>query len=173
MNDIRKEEWRPVVGYEETHLVSSLGQVYSLLCKKMLSPYISNKGYCMVMLNRGKKDRHGKTVHRLVAEAFIENPNNYPSVNHKDENKLNNCVDNLEWCTPFYNNKYSNLYEKAVQATRKTVYQYDLSWKLVNVYTSTREVNRTHGYSAGNIGDACNNPQKVRYGFHWSYTPLV
>lgn len=163
------EQWKPVVGYENTHLVSNLGRVYSKLSEKILSPYISNKGYCMVMLNHGGKDRHGKTVHRLVAEAFLDNPNNYNIVNHKDENKLNNVAENLEWCTSFYNNKYSGIYEKARLINKKTVYQYDKNFNLITTYSSTREAAEKNGFSYGNIANACNNPNLIRYGFHWSY----
>lgn len=166
------EIWKPVVGYEDTHMVSNRGRVYSILSDKVLNQYISNKGYCMVMLNHGGQDRHGKTVHRLVAEAFICNPNKHPVINHKDENKHNNCVDNLEWCDYAYNVAYSHTQEKAVQAKRKMVYQYDMNWNLIHSYESSREVQRKCGFSQGNIGVACNNPNLVRYGYHWSYELL-
>lgn len=166
------EQWKPVVGYEDTHLVSNLGRVYSLLSNKVLSPYISNKGYYMVMLNHGKKDRHGKTVHKIVAEAFLDKPEGCEIVNHKDENKLNNSIDNLEWCTHFYNNQYSGVYEKAAMLTRKRVYQYDKDFNLIATYSSTREASKETGYSYGNIANACRNPKLIRYNSHWSYMPI-
>ena len=167
------EQWKPVVGYEDTHLVSNLGRVYSKLSDKILSPYISNKGYYMVMLNHGGKDRHGKTIHRLVAEAFLDKPDNCNIINHKDENKLNNIADNLEWCTSFYNNQFSGIYEKAKIANSKAVYQYDKSFNLVATYSSTRDASKETGFSYGNIANACHNPELIRYGFHWSYEPIV
>ena len=166
------EEWRPVVGYEKTHLVSNKGRVYSLLGKRMLSPYISNTGYYMVMLKSGK-DRRGKTVHRLVAEAFICNPDSLPIVNHIDENKLNNRVENLEWCTYRYNMNYSKVHGKMIASIVKPVYQYDMDMNLVAVYESASDVQRKTGYSRGNIWCACQDPKRTRYNSHWSYAPLV
>ena len=111
------EEWRDIKGYEGIYQVSNLGNVCSLdrVIKhypkdyfqegKVLSPALSRNGYPMVILVNHNK-RKTRNVHRLVAEAFIPNPNNLPQVNHKDENKTNNCVDNLEWCTQKYNLNY-------------------------------------------------------------------
>ena len=112
-----KEIWKDIKGFEGKYQVSNLGNVKSLpkytyskgypqlRKEKILKPAKTGKhrNYLAVGLNDGK---HYK-VHRLVADAFIPNPNNYPQVNHKDENPLNNCVDNLEWCTNQYNTKYS------------------------------------------------------------------
>ena len=108
------EEWRPVVGYEGLYEVSNIGRVRSLdryvkgkgksyfLHKgRVLSPGIKTEGYLIVRLQRRMF-----YVHRLVTEAFLPNPDNLPEVNHKDEDKLNNRVDNLEWCTVKYNNNY-------------------------------------------------------------------
>ena len=116
------EEWRDVVGFEGAYQVSNLGRVRSL---DRNIPYINNgtptvlhmkgrilklkpdrDGYHRVSLKCGKKIKLAG-AHRLVAQAFIPNPNNLPCVNHIDCNKANNCVDNLEWCTVAYNNQYS------------------------------------------------------------------
>ena len=105
------EEWRDIEGYEGLYQVSNLGRVRSLNCRGhkgcigILTPRLDGKGYEMVALYKEGKARNTK-VHRLVAQAFIPNPNNYPQVNHKDENKINNNVSNLEWCTVLYNNCY-------------------------------------------------------------------
>lgn len=110
------EEWRAVVGYEGLYQVSNLGRVMSLerydRAKKFWPRRIrvlshDSDGYLVVCLY---KDGAKKTckVHRLVAQAFIDNPNNYPEVNHIDENKENNCIDNLEWCTTKYNLTYGH-----------------------------------------------------------------
>lgn len=108
-----EEEWRDVVGYEGFYKVSSYGRVLSLHKKSkiskremsILTPKLTREGYYHVTLY-GNGTRRNKTVHRLVAMAFLPNPNNYEYVNHKDECKTNNCVDNLEWCTMTYNNSY-------------------------------------------------------------------
>lgn len=120
------EEYRPVVGYEDLYEVSNLGNVrsksrtinkirsngrsYRQVTKpKQLTIYNdthTNSGYSQVWLQVQPKPRN-VSVHRLVAEAFIPNPNNLPVVNHKDGNKHNNCVDNLEWCTSSENRRHA------------------------------------------------------------------
>lgn len=105
-----KEIWKPVVGYEGLYEVSNLGRVRSLNyngtgTKGTLSEATNKCGYkYLVLCNNGKRKHH--LVHRLVAGAFLINPNNLPQVNHKDEHKDNNCIDNLEWCDNKYNNNY-------------------------------------------------------------------
>ena len=111
------EVWKDIKGYEGKYQVSNLGRVKSLpkytyprgypqlRKEKIMKPsYVGkDRNYLALKLNDGKQYK----VHRLVAEAFIPNPDNLPMVNHKDENPTNNCVDNLEWCTNSYNVKYS------------------------------------------------------------------
>ena len=98
------EEWRDIEGYEGLYQVSNLGRVKSLNyrgCKgniSILKPRLTKKGYETINLCKDGKVKNVR-IHRLVAQSFISNPNNLPVVNHKDENKLNNNVDNLEWCT--------------------------------------------------------------------------
>lgn len=105
------EIWKSVVGWEGLYEVSNLGNVRTLHYKKpyLMHPVTDAKGYkrvSFVMPNSKRYKRYG--VHRLVAEAFIPNPNNLPQINHKDENRVNNCVENLEWCTNKYNCNYGN-----------------------------------------------------------------
>lgn len=99
------EIWRDVVGYEGLYEVSNQGNVRSSYTGHMLSPGIS-QGYCYVALYKDGL-RRNKQVHRLVAEAFIPNPMHYPLINHKDEVKTNNVVDNIEWCDYSYNVTYN------------------------------------------------------------------
>lgn len=111
------EEWRDIDGYEGDYQVSSYGRVRSLKYgkEKLLKPQKHYKGYRFVTLF--KNGTRGKyKVHRLVAKAFIPNPNNYPVINHKDECKYNNHVQNLEWCTVLYNNTYN---KKAIKVGGK------------------------------------------------------
>ena len=106
-----KEIWRDVVGYEGLYKVSNFGRIKSLprngtvKYERLLRQKVSNKGYCTVALSKHNKTKY-KSVHRLVAEAFLDNPKGLPLINHKDENKLNNYVDNLEWCDAHYNMTY-------------------------------------------------------------------
>lgn len=93
------------MGYEGTYEVSSEGRVRSLHTDRILSPGIS-QGYQYVVLYKDG-ERRNKQVHRLVAEAFIPNPMNHPLINHRDEVKTNNVVDNIEWCDYSYNVRYN------------------------------------------------------------------
>lgn len=101
--------WKEINGFEE-YKVSEKGVVLGKRGKP-LSPFISRVGYKMVSLLKNGK-LYDKSVHRLVALAFLENPNKYDYVNHKDENKLNNNVSNLEWCTIKYNNNYGTVNQR-------------------------------------------------------------
>ena len=104
------EEWKPVENYEDLYWVSNLGNVKNKRKDKKLS--INLDGYYVVNLSKNGKSKIF-TVHRLVAQAFIPNPDNLPQVNHKDENKLNNNVDNLEWCNSNYNHNYGTRNKRA------------------------------------------------------------
>ena len=101
-------EWRDVVGYEGLYEVSNYGDVRNVRTGRIL-PGSTDGEYERVKLSKDhEQHRYGK--HRLVAQAFIPNPNNYPIINHKDENKSNNKYDNLEWCTFAYNNTYNSIH---------------------------------------------------------------
>lgn len=184
------EEWRDIEGYEGLYQVSNEGRVKSLNYnktkkEKILKP-TSNRGYLMVNLHNEGRKKYCQ-IHRLVANAFIENPNNLPQVNHKDEDKTNNHVENLEWCDSSYNCNYGTRNQKISEKglnkkNSKTVYQYTLDGELVNVYPSTKECGRQGFYDA-NVSHCCNGgyfSQKrgkwINYktfkGYRWSYEPL-
>lgn len=163
--------WKPVVGFEGLYEVSNKGQVRSvdreILQKNgrtrkkvgvVLKQFITNKGYPYVMVNKDYK-QHLKTVHRLVAEAFIPNPNNYPVVNHKDEDKTNNCVENLEWCTQSHNMTWNDVHKKVAAKLKGKPSHRRMPVIDVNtgiVYCSRSEAAEKLGIRWNNIIDMCN-----------------
>lgn len=158
------EIFTDIYGYEGLYEVSNLGRIRSLNYKgtgqeKILSPGFDKDGYLYVCLcKNGEKKRY--FIHRLVAQAFLPNPNNYSQVNHKDENKLNNNVDNLEWCTAQYNSEYS---------LAKQVGQYDLNGNLIAIWKSTMEIQRQLGFLNCNISSCCTGRIKTSHGYIWKY----
>ena len=123
---MKKEYWKPVVGYEGLYEVSNWGRVksakrlvksprgYRTVCERILKPTKDSHGYLCVSLHKEGKMKFVK-IHRLVAEAFLDNPYNLSEVNHKDENKQNNIVTNLEWISHIDNIRYGNCIEKIRQ----------------------------------------------------------
>lgn len=121
------EKFKPVQGYAGIYEISNLGRVKSLSRvverkdgntrvteDRIILPFLTKCGYHQIVLCKdGVRKKH--YLHRLVANAFIENPNKLPIINHKDENKLNNRVDNLEWCSAYYNTRYGKLQKRLVK----------------------------------------------------------
>lgn len=171
-----KEIWKDIKDYEGLYQVSNLGRVKSLvrklndgrLWKEMILKQEINQGYARVLLSNNKNKKH-KRVHRLVAEAFIPNPNNYPIINHKDENRLNNRVDNLEWCTWKYNSNYGDCNLKIGKKLSKSVAQYDLNGNLIKKYDSISDVSRKTGYNISYLSNCCNDKYEKAYNYKWKY----
>lgn len=116
-----KEIWKQIKGYPD-YFVSNTGKVKSYRYPskgRIIMGHLDKDGYRRILLYSAPGVRKTKGVHRLVAEAFIPNPNNYPVINHKDENRSNNNANNLEWCTVKYNNNYGNRNKKV----RKALYE--------------------------------------------------
>ena len=123
----KSEIWKDVAGYEGLYKVSNKGNVYSVARKdsrwhrrggQRLKPVYDRGGYLIVSLYKNGKSKT-KKVHRLVAEAFIPNPNGLPQVNHRDKNKVNNNVENLKWCDARYNSNHGTRNEKVTQVLSK------------------------------------------------------
>lgn len=104
---------KDIKGYEGIYAVTSCGRVWSYKSKKFLSIWDNGNGYCYVSLYNGNKKKNFR-VHRLVAEVYLDNPNGYTEINHKDENKKNNALPNLEWCSRKYNCNYGSRNKKKV-----------------------------------------------------------
>ena len=117
-----EEIWIDIDGYNGRYKISNLGRVKSYAQDRVNGKIkIGNKtkkGYLKILLYDGNGNSHWYPIHRLVACAFIDNPHNLPQVNHKDENKENNCVDNLEWCTNEYNHSYGTRNKRAGESNR-------------------------------------------------------
>lgn len=168
-------EWRDIKDYEGYYQVSDTGVVKAIertivfadgrkrkYPEKILPIkewFKNGNGYLMVSLTKHHKTK-GFSVHRLVAEAFLPNPNNLPQVNHKDENKSNNSALNLEWCDQKYNNRYSNAIG---------VIQYDEYWNIVKVWSCIAEASERLSIPAPNIINCCKKKSRSAGGFYWCY----
>lgn len=133
-----------------------MGRVWSVIRQQNLKPITDKDGYLMVHLTAKNGKRKHEFIHRLVALAFLDNSIGYPVVNHKDENKVNNCVDNLEWCSVSYNNIYSKGKAIVCVETNKV---YECS------QTAARELN----IDGSSIRKCCKGQLKTCGGYHWEY----
>lgn len=183
MNEI----WKDIYGFPY-YQVSTLGRVRSFKWgkEKILKPKKTNNGYLQVGLCKNGK-RYWKCIHRLVAEAFLENPNNLPQVNHINENKELNFVwvnddgsideskSNLEYCSMEYNQNYGTHQQRSAAARlnhpilSKQVLQYSLNGELLNEFSSTMDVQRQLGFRCSHIGECCRGEYNTAYGFIWRY----
>ena len=171
---MRKEEfWKDIVGYEGLYQVSNFGRVKSAdrtdrygreFKGKILTPCTDNLGYLHLGLQHDGK-RKTVRVHRLVAEAFIPNTNNCKYINHKDENKQNNCVGNLEWCDTKYNINYGRHNEKVAKSHCKKVYCVELDKEFKSAKSAAAQLN----LSDSNIAKCCKGKYKTTGGYHWKY----
>ena len=171
-----EEIWKDIKGYEGLYKISNFGNVKSLNIKRNRKLSITRHGYLYVDLSKNDVRKHFY-VHRLVAAAFIDNPDNLPQVNHIDEDKTNNCVSNLEWCDRKYNNNYGKRVHRIIctQLNRKdvskAVLQFDLNGNFIKEYCSSREAARTLGNRdfSVNISKCSNGIIKTAYGYKWKY----
>ena len=182
------EIWRTAVYddivYEGLYKVSNLGKILSLNYRntgkaELMKPVTNTNGYLQVCLRKNKEEKKC-LVHRLVAEAFLENPENKPQVNHKDEDKTNNFVflnedgtvnkekSNLEWKTPKENSNHGTRNERIAKANSKRVLQFSLSGELIREWDSTQECGR-NGFDQGAVAKCCRGELPHYKGFLWMY----
>lgn len=150
------EIWRDCKGYEGKYQVSDLGRVWSISGQKYLTGSLDKDGYIRVTLTAKNGKVKIERVHRLVALAFLENPEGLPQVNHKDENKQNNCLENLEWCSNLYNTTYSC--GKAVRCV-----------ELNKVFESSQAAMRELGVDGSDIRKCCKGQKNTAGHYHWEY----
>lgn len=167
------EEWKDIKGYEGLYQISNLGRVKSLNYnktkqEKILKAGYSKEGYAFVNLCKKGKNLH-ITVHKLVATAFIENPNNYTEINHKDENRSNNNVKNLEWCSHLYNMNYGTGIERRSQKRKIPVNQYDKLNNFIKKWASAIDVQNSIGINQSAIIACCKGKNKTAGGYTWKY----
>ena len=186
---LRNEEWKEIPNFSKLYYISNYGRILriehtrlsyrynksgKLYPTKILKASKNKQGYINTQINLNNSFKSFK-VHRLVAEAFIPNPENKPQVNHKDGNKLNNRVDNLEWCTNGENGKHAwenGLRTKRIGNNNKfsvKVNQYDLNNKLIKEWNCINDITRELGISHGLITAACQGRQKTSHGYIWKY----
>ena len=167
---MENEVWKDIEEYEGLYQVSNQGRVKSLWFgkEKILKPEKVRNGYLLVGLWKNGKPKMYQ-VHRLVALTFLPNPNNLPEVNHKDEDKTNNCVDNLELCDRKYNMNFGTRTQRQAEKCSKPVIQFTKDGKFVREWKSTMDVERNLGYSNSHISSCCTGRYNSSYGFIWKY----
>lgn len=171
------EQWKPIEGFEG-YEVSTEGRVRSLdrrdcrgnrIKGTIIKPRKINSGYLIVHVRDKNGKRAGKLVHRLVAKAFIENPEMREQVDHIDEDKTNNAASNLRWTTPKENtNNGTGIYRAAIGRSRPVV-QIEENGKVINTYLSATEAARQLGIKQGSITNCCRGRHEHAGGFRWEY----
>ena len=165
------EIWKDIEGFECDYQVSSYGRVKSLKYgKERIMKLVPDKdNYLQVILSKNRKMKKF-LVHRLVGLAFISNPQNLKLINHKDENKMNNNVQNLGWCDAKYNNNYGTGKIRSGLSRRKKVEQYSLKGEFVRSWNSIIEIERNLGINHRNISACCKGKRKSAGNFIWKYS---
>lgn len=182
------EVWKDIEGYEGLYKVSNLGNIYSYKSKRKLKLSSQLNEYLTVQLFKNKIGKR-LLVHRLVAKTFIQNPDNLPQVNHKDENKQNNNADNLEWCTAKYNMNYGKGaktrhlktdYKTISEKMKKSQYssgnnnatpviQLDRKGNFIKRYECEADALRELRAKSNHIPEVCKGKMKSFYGYFWKY----
>lgn len=167
------ETWKDISGYEGLYQISNVGRVRSLITGKILKELNSTAGYLQVVLYKNRISKR-MLIHRLVAESFIHTPEKKRTVNHKNGDKHDNSVNNLEWATHKENMRHAYATGLKINVGQKNnkrsipVAQYDKNMRLIRIYPSLNEAGRS-GYRAEEICKCCKGKAKTTGGFIWKY----
>lgn len=176
-----KEEWKDINRFENLYQISNLGRVKSLpktveykdgrvfnYKEKIIVPHINSAGYLTIGLAKDKK-KISKQIHRLVAEAFIPNPENKPCIDHINTNRIDNRIENLKWCT--YKENVNNPITKERQITSriKPVCQLSLDGQLIRKWDSAKEASIAFGCHITSISKVCREKAGTCKGYKWEY----
>lgn len=170
---MEQEIWKDVKGYAGKYQVSNFGRVKSLNYNnigksRIMKPNIYKTGYVSAGLSLNGKEKRF-LIHRLVAEAFIPNPDNYPVVNHKDENTQNNRADNLEWCTQKHNINYGTRNQRIAKVFSIGIIQYSKDLKKVKEFESMADAEKATGINKSHICRCCKGHRNYAGGYLWKY----
>lgn len=176
-----EEIWKDIPGYEQLYQISNMGRVKSLernvvrgrgglykIEEKILKCTKDKDGYLRVNLCKDGKTKN-YLIHRLVASTFLPNPDNLPQLNHIDEYKTNNCVDNLEYCTAEYNMNYGTRLEHFIKSKSIPILQFSFDGEFIKKWDSTTQVKRELGINQGNISKCLRGKRKSSGGYIWKY----
>lgn len=155
---------RDIPGYEGLYAATSCGRIWSYKKQRFLKPFGDGHGYLKVDLFKDGIKKHCR-VHRLIALTYLPNPENKPCINHIDENKTNNALPNLEWCTHEENNNHGSHNEKLSKAHQKKV----ICIETQEIFESVKEAAKAVDIDPSNISAACNGKHKTSAGYHWRH----
>lgn len=164
------ENWKDIENYEGLYQISDKGRVRNSRSGRILIQKIRKKNsnaYHLIVLSKDNVKKCHQ-VHRLVAKAFLPNPNNLPCVNHKDENGENNNVENLEWCTHKYNTNYGTCIKRFSEKNKKPILQIK-DGTVINEFTSAVEAFEKYGFNRPSISQCCNGIIKSYKGFQFKF----
>lgn len=165
-------EFKNIPGFEKLYMADAKGNIYSCKYDKILKPGDVGKGYMAVSLTKNKKPKQYK-VHRLIALTFLDNENNYPCVNHKDENPRNNSVENLEWCTSKYNANYGTRVKRVADGHLKSVCKINiLDGNIIEIYNSIKQASILNKLDSSSITKCCKGKRESAGGYVWKYAKV-
>lgn len=163
-----EEVWKDINNYEGHYKVSNLGRIKSIKRNKEKIMSIQTTGsYNHIILRKNNKSKNF-SIQKLVAQAFVPNPNNYKEINHKDENTRNNYANNLEWCNHSYNINYGNRTKKVKDKLSTMINQYDLNGNYVKTWNCMNDAIRFYNNNR-HICDVCKGKRYTASGYKWSY----